>query len=306
MLSRLSLESRVMLFRMFLQNWLRNAAREKIREKVMETARQQCAAGQGGSAEAGQAAAVERGPFHVAVVLAFGEEAGALEDLVEGSLSVRGEGFVATLGGLRGRSAVVVRSGAGTEAARRATRAVLAGHQPGWVISAGFAAGLDPRLRRYDILMANELVAADGRRLSLELKVDPADLARTPHVHVGCLLTADETIRTPEEKRSLAARHQAMAVDTESYAIAEVCREAKARFLAVRAITDPVDETLPSDVQRLVDQKTRTAQLGAAVGALWRRPASFKDMYRLKEHGLIASDRLAKFLVSTIEQLVPK
>ena len=36
--------------------------------------------------------------------------------------------------------------------------------------------------------------------------------------------------------------------------------------------------------------------MGAAVGALWRRPASAKEMYQLRENALVASGQLAKFL----------
>jgi adenosylhomocysteine nucleosidase len=58
-------------------------------------------------------------------------------------------------------------------------------------------------------------------------------------------------------------------------------------------------------VTGLAKQKTRTAKLGAVVGAAWRRPSSVKDMWKLKEDALLASDRLAKFLASTIGQLIP-
>ena len=123
-------------------------------------------------------------------------------------------------------------------------------------------------------------------------------------MHVGPVLTVDRIVRLPEEKRSLGEKHQALAVDMESYAVAEVCRSHRVRFLAVRIISDAVDEELAPEVQRLVTQKTRTAKLGAAIGAIWKRPASVKDMWKLREDALVASDRLAKFLASTIEQLV--
>jgi adenosylhomocysteine nucleosidase len=151
--------------------------------------------------------------------------------------------------------------------------------------------------------MADGLVGADGSRLAIDLKVDPTSLERTPGVHVGRLLTVDEIVRLPHEKRALGEKHGALAVDMESCAVAEVCRRHRVRFLAVRIISDAVDDELPPDVRGLVKQTTRTARLGAAVGAVFRRPSSVKDMWKLREDALVASDRLARFLASTIEQL---
>jgi len=44
-------------------------------------------------------------------------------------------------------------------------------------------------------------------------------------------------------------------------------------------------------------------RIGAALGSLWKRPASYKDLWRLREQALYASERLAKFLDGVIEQL---
>jgi hypothetical protein len=91
----------------------------------------------------------------------------------------------------------------------------------------------------------------------------------------------------------------------ESWAVGDVCRRRKVRFVAVRVISDTLDDCLPDDIGNLVAQKTRVARLGAVAAALWRRPSSVKDMLGLKERALVASDRLAKFLADVIVQLVP-
>jgi adenosylhomocysteine nucleosidase len=143
----------------------------------------------------------------------------------------------------------------------------------------------------------------DDRRLATDLAVDPA--TSPPGVHVGRLLSVDEVVRLPSEKQALGHRHGALAVDLESLAAAEVCRRHGTPFLAIRIVTDTMDEQLPTDIQRLSDQPTTAARLGAAAGAIWRRPSSFKDMMTLKETALIGSDRLAKFLAGVVETLVP-
>lgn len=290
-----------MVLRHILRSWLQNAARRKVREKVVEAARHQVANAVD-QCQADESGATLR-TCDVGVVFALRIEAGGLEDLLTEVVSIRGHGFVVRQGKLKGRHVALILSGAGAEAAARATEALIAGHSPKWVLSAGFAGGLKPQLKRHDVLMADSLADGSGARLAIDLKVDPAALARTPGVHVGRLLSADRVVRLPREKEALGLQNEALAVDLESFAVAEVCRRRQVRFLAVRVIGDPVDEQLPPDVEHLLEQKTSAARLGAAVGAVWKRPSSFKDMFRLKENALEAANHLAKFLAATIEQL---
>ena len=86
----------------------------------------------------------------------------------------------------------------------------------------------------------------------------------------------------------------------ETFAVAEVCAARQVAFSSIRVINDTADEALPRDVEHLLAQKTAAARLGAALGAVWRRPASAKDMYQLRENALVASGRLAKFLAETL------
>ena len=136
------------------------------------------------------------------------------------------------------------------------------------------------------------------RRLAIDFK-----MGESPRVHVGRLLTVDHVIRDPQEKRTLGQRHEALAVDMESMAVAEVCRREKVRFLSVRVIIDDVDRALPRDIDLLVRKKSAAGRMGAAAGAILRRPSSVKDMWQLKEDALVASERLAKFLVGIVGQL---
>ena len=292
------------MFRHLLRGWFQRAAREKLREKVVEAARHKVDEATCGDVEAEQGAG-QRAPCDVGVVFALGIESGGLEDLLEKAVTIRGHGFVARRGRLHGRNVVVIRSGPGRQAAARATEALIDGHHSEWIISSGFAGGLSAELARHDILMADTIVECGGDRLSIDLRVDPESLRRTPGVHVGPLLTGDRVVRLPGEKRELGKKHQALAVDMETYAVADVCRRRQSRFLAVRVIGDAVDEELAPEVRGLLKQQSPAAKLGAVLGAVWRRPSSVKDMVRLRENALVASDRLAKFLAATIDQLVP-
>lgn len=290
-----------MLWRWALQSWLNQAARDAV--------------------VAGLNSAGERGESHqdagrrksgaqdhecdVGIVFALGIEAGGFLDRLSGRILVKGSGFVLHEAGLHGRAVAVLISGAGQEAARRGTEALIAGHRPKFIISSGFAGGLHGDLAKYDILMADSVIGAGGERLSIDLRMDRETAARSRGLHLGPLLTTDRLIRTTEEKRVLGTQHGAVAVDMESLAVAEVCSREKFRCLAVRVISDTVDEELPGDVERLLKQKSAAGRAGAALRAITRRPASFKDMWNLKEQAIVASDRLGQFLEGVVEQLVP-
>ncbi|HEX4131219.1 MAG TPA: hypothetical protein VHZ24_14360 [Pirellulales bacterium] len=287
-----------MVWQAFVRSWLQQQVRSKLAEQLREQAA-------GGAAQAADDPA-ETIACDVGVVFALGIELGGFEDLLSGVRVTRTRGCIVRRGTLAGRGVAVVETGIGREHAARGTEVLIAGHRPRWIVSAGFAGGLVEKLSRGDVVMANEIASPAGPRLAVDLRVDPASLATTPGVHVGRLLTVDSIVAEPEAKRALARQHEAIAVDMESWHVAEACRQARTRFLCVRVISDPVDEALPADVLRLANQTNVASRLGAATGALWRRPGSIKDMWRLKENALVCSDRLAKFLAEMVAQLPPE
>jgi adenosylhomocysteine nucleosidase len=243
-------------------------------------------------------------PCHYGIVFALGIESGGLEDLLSGLIRIRGSGFVVKEGGLKGRRIVIIRSGAGRENAARATEMLIDGHRPRIVISAGFAGGLDPSLKRHDILVADSVLCKTDFKSVLPIpnsqSLIPHFPSDWPNLHTGKLLTLDHVVRDMAEKQALYEKYHAMAVDMESYAVAEVCRRREAPFAAIRVIHDAAGETLPSYIERILRQKSEPARFGAALGAIFRRPASIKELWALKENSLIASVQLAKFIEQSI------
>ena len=279
-----------------LRTWLQNAAQEKIREKVVQAAREQMAP-----------AATENDwkqrPCDVGLVFALGIESGGLEDLLEGSISVRANHLLVRQGGLKGCHVALAISGVGAAAAARATEALLTGHRPRWLISAGFSGALQPGLERNAILVAESVGDAAGRRINVDLQSGPVAWNEMPGVRIGKLLSVDRIVRQPQEKRLLGEQHAALAVDMESSTVAEVCSRTAARFLAVRVVSDTVDEVLPPDIERLSRKKSSAGRFGAALAAALDRPGALKEMLKLRENALVASDRLAKFLARVIERM---
>lgn len=193
----------------------------------------------------------------------------------------------------------MVESGPGCERARRATAALLDAHSPGWIVSTGFCGALIPGVQIGQIIVSNEVVNSAGDCLKIDLGMGSDE----PHgLYVGRTLTVDRMVRSVMEKRNLAEMTGAISVDMETFAIAKLCQDRKTRFMAVRCVSDDLAADLPSEVLSLVGE-TGSVRVGAVIGALWKRPGSYQDLWRLRENAMLASDHLAKFLIGVVRQL---
>jgi adenosylhomocysteine nucleosidase len=298
-----------MLLRWLVQNYLREAAEGKVREVisgvVQREPNQRSVTRSEEQADDEEPASGELGivPCEAAFLFGSGLEAGGLIDALKGSETSRHAHGTEHAGKLDGREVVVVESGVGGKAAARATRQVIKFYEPKWVISAGFAAALHDDLRRGHVLMAGEVASPAGEKLAIGIKLDPHVAEATRGLHVGRLLTIDNVIRKPAERRQLYEQHQALACDMETFAVAAACRDVGAKLISVRLITDAVDDELPPEIEHLLAQKTIAAKIGATAGALLSRFSAAKDLWQFREDAMKGSDRLAKFLRGVLAQL---
>lgn len=200
-----------------------------------------------------------------------------------------------------GRVVAAVIAGPGRKAARRGAELLLAGHRPAWVLSVGFGGALDPSLERNDIVFATEVVDLDGLHLAIDL-APPSDDTPGRRITSGRILTVDGIVRTALEKTDLRQRFGADVVDMETSAVAGVCSTRGIRFLSIRVISDEARTDLPVEVLSVLGA-TGSYRVGAALGAIWRRPSSLKDLWTLRDHALSAADRLAEIVPGVIAQL---
>lgn len=211
--------------------------------------------------------------------------------------------FLEHAGFLGERRVVVVESGVGQTCAARAAADLIALHRPEWVVSTGFAGALVDHVKRGQFVLAESVTGTQGEPLSLGLHLTAPPEGTKVNWHVGRLLTVDKLIRRESEKRDLGEAHGALACDMETLAVAKVCQRAATRFLAVRVISDAVDDKLPKEAERLMGKKSLAFKFGAALGAVLDRPESVTELWQLREDALRASDRLARFLSGVAEQL---
>jgi adenosylhomocysteine nucleosidase len=209
----------------------------------------------------------------VGVVAALEAEARTL-----GPAARRRDGLVS----LRGGALLAVGGMGGARAATAARKLVDAGAAA--LMSFGFAGGLDPSLRAGSVVLPGEVISSDGARFLTsagwcgELRL--AILGRRP-VADGKLLTASQPIDRVEDKARAFRETGAVAVDMESWSIAEVAAVHSLPFAVIRVIVDTAIDVLPRAVM--------AASLGGRlsmrrlVGGLAAAPLDLLPLIRLAQ-----------------------
>jgi nucleoside phosphorylase len=90
-------------------------------------------------------------------------------------------------------------------------------------------------------------------------------------IRVGTILGLDRLLSSPQEKADAFARHGALAIDMESHHVARAAGERGLPFIAVRAISDQADETLPAIMATFVDAEGQTKMSAVLAALIFRR-----------------------------------
>ena len=93
-----------------------------------------------------------------------------------------------------------------------------------------------------------------------------------------------------------------ISVDMETLAVAQVAKEHKLKFMAIRVISDDMSEDLPPEILSVLGD-TGAVRVGAALSSFVKRPSSFKDMLHLRQNANRAAKNLAVFLDGVVHQL---
>jgi adenosylhomocysteine nucleosidase len=200
------------------------------------------------------------------VCFAVPEEARPFQDKFQGSAASR-----------------ILITGMGPANARKALRAALANGKPSRVITCGFAGALNPELTFGTVIFEGPKAAVQ------EMKLD-ATGARAGRFHCSTRVAT-----TAAEKQSLRLATKADAVEMESGAIGEICREQGIPCTTVRVILDTAGEDLPLDFNELMtpDQRMNFPRLALE---LLKSPGKIPALLRLQRQSRMAAEKLAAVL----------
>jgi adenosylhomocysteine nucleosidase len=193
----------------------------------------------------------------------------------------------------------VVLTGVGGARAANAVRAALE-WRPDICIAAGLAGSLRAAHRLGQVLAARDIMELESGRT---IGADAALLRRAEDckaVPVERLLTSAEMILSAEGKKRLG--NMAGAVEMESFAVAAEAAAKRIPVIAIRAISDGVDEDLPMDFGNLLDENGNVKG-GKVARALARSPHKLPALVRLGTNSRAAAEKLAEFLERFVTKL---
>jgi adenosylhomocysteine nucleosidase len=188
--------------------------------------------------------------------------------------------------------AQVLLTGIGRQNAEQTIREALAEHRFQFVLTCGFAGGLNPELPTGTVIFSTD----EGFSLS------PALLeagARPASFHCS-----DRIATSAEEKQKLWQSTGADAVEMESSVIRAACREHGIPSATVRVISDSASEDLPLDFNRLMDAE-QTLSYGRLALALAVSPGKIGALLRLQRTTKRAAELLAGVLMKVISGQAP-
>jgi adenosylhomocysteine nucleosidase len=207
----------------------------------------------------------------IAIVSAMHEELRALLPALTGARRERVAGRDFHFGTLAGRPAVLVLAGIGKVAAATTTALLLDRFEVDTLLFTGVAGGLAQGVAVGDVVIARELLQHDLDASPLFPRYEvpltgrsrfPTDralsdvLAAAAHgtrVHQGLVISGDRFVATAVESATLrAALPDALAVEMEGAAVAQVCHDFKRRFAVLRTVSDRADDTAHVDFGRFV------------------------------------------------------
>ncbi len=174
-------------------------------------------------------------------------------------------------------------TGANADRARQLAERLVAGGVEA-LLSFGIAGGLSPEARPGTMIVAERVIIPGSTSIETDpvwraALLDALQAAEIP-CRAAAIVGSDTAVTTPAAKQRLHIESGAEAVDMESHAVARVARDNGLPFLALRAVADPQERSLPDWAVEATGPagKVRPAQV---VAALCRRPWDIPSLVRI-------------------------
>jgi len=188
----------------------------------------------------------------------------------------------------------LIQAGVGARAAARVGKELASRENPAaLVVSTGFCGGLSDALKVGDIVAAHNIVGIDAgglpapqnlvrAKMLVENQIAGALDAAKLRWECGSIVCSREPILKSEDKRALHVKSGAIAVDMESFALAESVDAAGTAVVVLRAVSDSVEDELPAEVAEFLDERGKV-RVGKITRFVLKRPANITRLMSLKK-----------------------
>lgn len=192
----------------------------------------------------------------IGLIVAMDKEFELLSKILKNLTVKKIKHLVFVEGWINQNQVILMQSGIGKVCSATAAAEMINNFAPECIINTGVAGGLDQSLEVADIVVAQQTSYHDvwcgegneyGQVQGLPAKFDSdktwlqkiSDIKAHPKIYCGLIVSGDKFVDTPEELGKIKALFpNALAVDMESAAIAQVCYMYGVPFVALRIISD--------------------------------------------------------------------
>lgn len=176
---------------------------------------------------------------------------------------------------------------AGADAARATALAErFADEGVGGLMSFGICGGLLSSVQVGDLVLPDSVIHPAGPTVATDpawrraLTAGLAARARRIALRSGALVGSATLVEHPADKAALAAQHEAVAVDMESHAVAQVAAERRLPLLVVRTCSDAADRSFPIAALEAMSPDG-SFRIGPVAKAVARKPWVVPPLIRL-------------------------
>lgn len=200
------------------------------------------------------------------------------------------------------RTITIIESGIGRENAARAAIAAIMHNRPDCIINGGFCGAMTTGLHVGDIVTAGQIHNLRKETAGEAIPLDAtSNNPLLTEFATADFITADFICSKDEILKSFSYLTTAV-VEMESYGVASTCKEHGVPFIAVRAVSDPLD-TDPSHLFRVISDKDFNISLPAVISAVIKKPSLLGQFVTLAKNARRAGKSLATAIVNIVETL---
>lgn len=183
------------------------------------------------------------------------------------------------------------------------------------MVSSGFAGSVNPAVGVGDLIIGKHVLHSTQEVFEGEIKIDSmlscdtsivamaVKLSNTDNFksHCGDILSVNKIIRQSSVKKHLGNQTSAIAVDMESFAIAERAHAMGIPFVVVRAISDGMDEDMKINENMVTEGGN--VNIPSTARHLLNKPHHIPYLNRLRKQTKFATNTLSTFFPNFITQI---